>query len=68
MNSTTTTHLIHHGTIARAEYVARVNKAAGTDIDILESSWIAALADEDFVTAERIEKVVIAARRAAGLR
>ena len=49
-----------------AAYVERVNAAAGTDIEILESNWLAALADEDFETAGRIEGFVMRARRAAG--
>jgi hypothetical protein len=51
----------------RSEYTARVNDAAGTDIDILESNWQAALEDEDFTMAGRIQGLIYIARAAAGL-
>ena len=49
-----------------ATYVERVNAAAGTDIAMLEDAWMAALLDEDFAEAGRLEDIVMRARRAAG--
>ena len=53
--------------MTHSEYVERVNEAAGTDIEILESAWQEALEDEDFAEAGRLQGLIYAARAAAGL-
>ena len=49
------------------EYVERVDEAAGTAIEILESAWQEALEDEDVAEAGRLQGLIWAARAAAGL-
>ncbi len=59
----------HQMPITQAEYKVyeqRVNEAAGTDIRLLEVNWAAAVADEDFATATRLEQHVRGCRKVAG--
>lgn len=49
------------------EYAERVDRAAGTDIDVLEDAYVDAMADGDFAEAGRLLGLIYAARAAAGL-
>jgi hypothetical protein len=67
MDTTTTTTTKGATPMTHREYVERVNEAAGTDIEILESNWRAYLEGEEFAEAGRLQGIIYAARAAAGL-